>query len=253
MKSLCSIFFLLLSVFTLAQNTDRTVEVTGNASKKFLADKFELVVSVKSGTACEIPSGKNYQKYINECKENNKRLVASREDILKGIIKSFGTKIKYDEDAFIKPNMFGATAEIASEDYSEYNNKSVLLEFTQNEDLHEFMKAIKDYKDAFIQNSLTATCSKVTPADLESLKLESLKDAKRKAEVMAKTLNAELGLVKNIYEEKPMDANGPWSEYTKILARTYASATLSDPSSNVPDDNGYLTFFESSFVRFFLK
>lgn len=263
------IFYVLIFFFALesnGQSTERTVEVSGHASKKFLADKYYMMVTVKGSGQCEIPPGKHYQKYIKECRENNKKVLASREDILKGILTYFDTRIKKIEtnDQEVWPEAIATEPAAVPADYdvSSFLTKNYLLEFGVYADVIEFLTILKDYKGMIDGGKLSALCTKLKPADFDEIKLASLKDAQQKAEQMAKTLNAQLGPVKNIYEEKPEDANS-LSNYFKGMSGIDSYSPDYLPNSitsrslyndwDLPDDQGYLTFSKSTFVRFLLK
>lgn len=264
MKPLFFLFLFFSSLQGISQVNDRTVEVTGHASKKFLADLYYITVTVKGNGQCEIPSGKHYQKYIKECKENNKKVVASRVDILNGIVNYFGTRVKKkdlssssSEEVItdFSGDMAATAAAPVSEEY--LLSKSYLLEFSTYADALELINILKDYKGMLDPGVLTASCTKLTPNDMENIKLESLKDARRKAEAMALTLQVELGDVKNIYEEKPVDNS--WLQYLGGSSSVQDITPDYMPSSwryrnegSIPDDEGKLTFSQTSFVRFYL-
>lgn len=237
------LFFLplLFPLAAFAQN-ERSVEVTGIATRKILADRYTLHVEVIAGEPCAIPAGKNYQKYVQECKETNKQLMASRENILKGIIDSYGPLITLTDRTEV-----------------EYRNSLEFdLLFTKISDINDFKKKLEEYKKAFKTGELKAYYSKMNSDLYQEVKMESLLDAKKKAETMASTLNVALGQVLNIYESKPGNMGG-WMDFIGAMMVTEGGGRKARPESlffglsEIPDEDGYLVCTATSYVRFALK
>lgn len=243
MKLLLSLsFLLLLSHIGIAQSELRTVEVTGKAQRKFLADFVSTTINILPGEQCAIPTGKNYQKYIKECKENNKQLVASRENIFKGILDSYNGRIK-----------------LGDKDETEYTGSmSYTITSTNYADLADLVEKLKDFKGAFTSGVIYGEYSKMTEAIADEVQLESLLDARKKAEAMAKTLGASVDKVMNIYEEKP-SSSGMSDFYSQIMAMEAAKEVrrngfnTSPGFSPYPDSEGYLYYSATSYVRFSIK
>lgn len=232
----------LLPLFSLAQN-ERSVEVTGIATRRLLADRITLNVTVIPGEECVIPSGKNYQKYVKECKESNKQLVASRENILKGILESYGNSIQIIE-----------RTEIDYRNSLEYD-----LMFGKMTDVQDFKKKLEEYKNAFKVGELKAFYTKMDMDIYHQVRLESLQDAKKKAESMAQALGESLGKVLNIYESKPGNMGG-WMDFIGAMMMTEGGGSRKTKGESYyfgltenPDEEGYIICTASSFVRFALK
>lgn len=239
------IFFIMMVPFVSWTQIDRSVEVTGIATRKILADRITIMVTVEQGEECIIPSGKNYEKFVKECKAVNTQLVASRENILKGIIESYGSAIIITKH---KGGMFRANSSV---DY--------YLEFRSMSDLKDFLKKLDEYKTAFTLDEPSAYYTKMTREIYHQVRLESLIDARNKAQSMAEALHETLGQVLNIYESKPGNMGG-WMDFVSAMVTTEGRQitkggleSLYYGLSEVPDDEGYIICTASSFVRFSLK
>lgn len=246
LKRISWIFIMLLFVThsTFAQTETRTVEVSGLATKKFPADIIYYEVTVSQGEPCEIAHGKNYTKYVKECQESNKKMMATRENLLKGIIESFGTRIKQ---------------EIKSESkYSEYvASLSYSLIFGSKADLIDFELKLADYKDAFSGSVKYAAYSKMDETLHRSLVIESLTDARKRADEMAKALDATVDKVIAIYEEKPTGSSmsSYFEEVMKLsmYKELYQNQGGESKYATIMDEEGNVSYSGSSFVKFSLK
>ncbi|MBK7762003.1 MAG: SIMPL domain-containing protein [Bacteroidetes bacterium] len=234
---------LITTISAIAQTETRTVEVSGLATKKFPADVIYYEVNVSQGEPCEIAHGKNYTKYIKECQENNKKLSATRENVLKGIIESFGTRIKQDKKSESK--------------YSEYvASLSYQLIFSNQADLLDFEMKLADYKDAFSGSVKYAAYSKMDEAMQRNLVIESLTDARKRADEMAKALGATVDKVIGIYEEKPSGSsmNSYLEEVMKVsMYKELYQIQGESKYATMMDAEGNVSYSGSSFVKFSLK
>jgi hypothetical protein len=223
----------------------RTVEATGIAIMHVKADQLFIEVGVNAGEACEIPRGKNYAKYIKECSENNKKLMATRENIMMGLIASYQDRVKLVEQKESKYQYEGA-------------GSSFSLLFTSFEAYQDFKANVKEYKDAFTLGEVTAMYSKWNDSLRQSLFLQSLTNARQRADAMATTLGASIDKVYNIYEA---NNNDQMSGYMKQVMNMYGTNNAWSRKLGAdagmfnlqPDDQGYIDLSETSYVRFLLK
>lgn len=155
---------------------------------------------------------------------------------------------------------YGNSIEIIQRSEVNYTNSlEYNLKFTKISDLHDFRRKLEEYKTAFKMEEPKAYYTRMTPEIFHQVRLESLLDARTKAESMAKALNESVGAVLNIYETKPGNMGG-WMDFiTTMMYSEGLRGAKSNPEaflyglSDIPDEEGYITCTSSSFVRFALK
>ncbi|MFM2385522.1 MAG: hypothetical protein RL660_279 [Bacteroidota bacterium] len=235
------------SISVLAQqHSDRTVETSGRASTMMQADQIFLAIGVQSGESCVIPSGRHYQKYIKECTENNKKLVATRENIMAGLVAAYAGKVRLLEHI-----------ESGSE-YESYGTNTYVLYFTNYADYKSFMDDVKEYKDAFKARNTIIGCSKYNDAEAHKLKLEALKDARKKADDMCSVLGVSIDKVLTIYETNQW---GAMTDFSAQIARAYGGSGekgldeygIIIKNIGICDEQGQMEFSETCYLRFLIK
>lgn len=250
------LWLLLLILFSLegkAQKQDRTIEVTGYASKKFLADKFYVVVGLYSDASLEIPNGVPYYKYVRGTSWSNKKMYASTIDIFDGIIAYLSGRVSVMsyKDYYKETGDFGF---VTKDRVGQY------LTFDNNVAVQEFLSLVKDYKGD-IDTRILAICSGVTQRDYNQIREEAIHEAGTIAEQMTQKLKTELGPVMNIYDERPDAVEMIEREKGKLFINLFFPRFFSDwylrshknPNVSEPDSHGNITITRSVYIRFNLK
>ncbi len=229
MKKIFFLAFVLMSVSVFAQTELRTVEVAGKASKKYAADYIWYSCTINEGDRCEIPSGKNYEKIIKNCAEENKKLFATRIAIFDGVIASFGSKIRKEEE---QTTIRGAIP----------NSKN--LYFKNYADLLDFEKKLYEFKGAFSGYIISANYTGMNEQEYQKIQVESLLNTRKKAEVLAQALGTQVDKVLNIYENIP-------GSPSPIIVNT--NSGLPEYSASPIDESGQITYTAYTYVKFSIK
>jgi hypothetical protein len=233
----CALLLSALLSSTYAQSEPRTIEVLGATNRVFQADLILYNVTVVQGTSCEIPpSGKNYEKLVKECEKENEKLMASRENILAAIVASFGIRLKVDEF-------------IAAQKYS--GSISTLI-FTNIADLRAFESKINDVTGAYTGYVIQASYSKADDTLYETLKVEALLSARKKAEKFAIALGATIDKVLNIYEDKPFSSN-LFSSFWAKTQGNFATDSAGKLTVSAMTKNGEVTYSTDAYAVFSIK
>jgi hypothetical protein len=233
------IFFIAILLFSIefatAQDSDDPfIEISGTAYRAVEADYYYFEVNIQPGPTCEVPKkGKDWEKAIRDCREENEKLIASREAVLDALLGSFGTRIR---------SGFGTEVTMYQSGNYRYYSCVAYADFL------ELQKELNDVPGAFRITMKYASCSK--KYDIESeLVLEALQNARAKAEKMTAALGMRTGQAVRIYEDRPGGLMGD----IKPLIQMMEEKGNMGQGKNMPNQEGKLVLSSSVFVRFEMK
>ncbi|MFN0036991.1 MAG: hypothetical protein ACKVUS_18200 [Saprospiraceae bacterium] len=231
---------LLLSAFaTFSQESSvRFIEVSGTAERKVMADEYFFSVTVIPGEACQIPKkGRDWEKQLKDCKEENDKLIASRESILDAISGSYAGRIM----------------KLSGGPIDKYGRPSINYKFScrSYSDFQDFEDKLREIEKAFtieMQYALSNSSVQI----MEELTLESLTNAKEKAVKMSAALNERVGVAFHIYEDEPISTIT--GGLKKLLAGEMSKRGdyQSGGPSFLPNSDGKLYFSKTVYIRFVL-
>lgn len=240
---LAALFAVVFSPVFSQKEEARFIEVSGLAFRAVPADAYFFKITVAGAEVCNIPKkGRNWEKEIKNCKEENDRLVATREAVLDAILGSMAAKI------VVLP-------EVDDENRHSFDRKTRLkcLSFTDFEQLHDQLEGAEP--GAFKLEMQWASSSNQQKI-IEELTIEALKNTCAKAEKMAAVFDAKIGAIIQIHERQQGEQATAIDQYVGILqSELLRSGFNSTGSENPvsPDTEGNLLFKKEVFVRFRLE
>ncbi len=244
MKYLLLVLFIALATLPLAaqQPSERFVEVIGQASRLVPADAYFFSITVNPGAACQIPKqGRNWEKEIKDCKEEQGKLVASREAMLAAILGSFSGKIQ-EVQREASGSYWEGMPDVHYFTCRNYMDYSGLLTRIREVEGHPF-KVELNYAQTLNPQEIMA-----------GLDVECLKNAREQAQAMASVLGMVVGLPLQIFDNESTEPSGSLMEKSlldEMTKRTRGSRT--QYSSTSPNDKGEVFFEARARVRFEMK
>lgn len=244
MKPLLFPLFLLSAFAALAQQDAnvRFIEVSGNAFRKVQGDKYFFSVTKLPGETCQIPKkGRDWEKQLKDCKEENDKLITSHLNALNTLVNSYG----------------GRVVPTGEGNSYKYGNQSKEYSYmtTSFADYADLMGKLKEIENAFVVEMQIGQNSGSTQI-MEELTLEALENGRKKAEKMVSVLGLKLGAAHQIYENQPIYSNN--DDIFKQIVMGEMSKRKPESldytgTTGIPDSEGFLYFSKSVFIRFYMR
>ena len=246
MKYLPITLFIAVTALSLAaqQPPERFVEVIGQASRLVPADAYFFSITVNPGATCQIPKqGRNWEKEIKDCKEEQGKLVASREAMLAAILGSFSSKVQEVQ------------REASGNAYSDYPTGVVHHLTCRNyTDYADLLARIQEVEGNAFRVNIAYARNSQEEKIMAELDMECLKNAREKATAMANVLGMAVGSPLQIFDNESTELSGSLFEKIMLNELTkHSRDNANSPSSILPNDKGELLFKTRARVRFEMK